>query len=297
LIPSKNNADVLDCCLKHVISAEPVDKEIIVVDAHSSDGTNEILRRYEALVKVVYDDGSTVTRARNLGVAHANGDIVVFLDTDTIVAPDDFKKYLAFYAAHPEVDALGTDGVNPVLGNKVQRLDSLYWRVTRGTGDPDSSLGGWNMSFRRNVLIRIGGFTGFLRSEDNDINPKMDICGVKHKKIHTRSWHFPRATLVLQAREQVQWGNNAAQAMIYYALQPLRTQNKGAQKHRLERKLESFTNHPMLHPIIVELIEPLAAINVLYKTKSFELYAYTVFRKAMNLLGYLRGLRVKRWVG
>jgi glycosyltransferase involved in cell wall biosynthesis len=55
IVLSKNNSDTLDTCLNSIINALG-EKEIIVVDAHSSDNTPSILEKYREKIKVVYDE-------------------------------------------------------------------------------------------------------------------------------------------------------------------------------------------------------------------------------------------------
>lgn len=102
IILSKNNGDTLDACLKSVISSLG-EKEIIVVDAHSSDNTPSILEKYKNHIKVVYDEGKGIGLARNIGVLHSKGDIICFVDADAFVSKDHFVKIKECFDRHPEV--------------------------------------------------------------------------------------------------------------------------------------------------------------------------------------------------
>jgi glycosyltransferase involved in cell wall biosynthesis len=55
IVLSKNNGDTLDTCLNSIINALG-EKEIIVVDANSSDNAPSILEKYREKIKVVYDE-------------------------------------------------------------------------------------------------------------------------------------------------------------------------------------------------------------------------------------------------
>jgi glycosyltransferase involved in cell wall biosynthesis len=93
-IYSKNNADKLKRCLDRVLSVVPFEKEIIVINTHSSD--EAILAQYKNRIKVVYDDSSTLAHALNMSWKVATDDVVAFLDTDTIVGEDHFQSYLTY---------------------------------------------------------------------------------------------------------------------------------------------------------------------------------------------------------
>jgi len=64
--------------------------EIIVVDGGSRDKTVEIARRFTDKVYSIRKRG--ISRGRNYGVKHANGDILVFLDADVIFPLDFVEK-------------------------------------------------------------------------------------------------------------------------------------------------------------------------------------------------------------
>ena len=92
IIPSKNNGDTIEQCIKSVLSAEYEDKEVIVVDAHSQDRTKLILEKYRHKIKVVYDEGKGIGASRNLGVIYSKGEIICFVDADAFVSRNHFKR-------------------------------------------------------------------------------------------------------------------------------------------------------------------------------------------------------------
>jgi len=96
IVLSKNNGDTLDACLNSIINALG-EKEIIVVDAHSSDNTPSILEKYREKIKVVYDEGKGIGIARNIGVKASKGDIICFVDADAFVSKDHFIKIKDYF--------------------------------------------------------------------------------------------------------------------------------------------------------------------------------------------------------
>ena len=62
--------------------------EIIVVDS-SNDGTDSIIRNQFPEVKLIHLDRQTLPGSgRNLGVQHAQGEIIMFTDADCVPDPD-----------------------------------------------------------------------------------------------------------------------------------------------------------------------------------------------------------------
>ncbi len=74
IVLSKNNGRTLGQTLLSILKSRTPPgwyKEVVVVDAHSSDDTPAILSLFGEYVKVVYDEGKGIGIARNLGVISA----------------------------------------------------------------------------------------------------------------------------------------------------------------------------------------------------------------------------------
>jgi glucosyl-dolichyl phosphate glucuronosyltransferase len=111
--------------------------------------------------------------ARNTAVAAASGDVVVFLDDDAAARPGWLRALLTPYA-DPDVVAVGgvahplfpdtRPGLLPTGGSSADATGELDWVVgCTYTGQPTEraevrNLMGCNMSVRREVFARVGGF-------------------------------------------------------------------------------------------------------------------------------------------
>ena len=96
IIPVYNEAATLATVLE-AVRAVPVDKEIIIVDGQSSDGTVEILQREEARgdLRVIYQQVRNGRGgALQEGMASATGEIVVFQDADLELDPSCFPELI-----------------------------------------------------------------------------------------------------------------------------------------------------------------------------------------------------------
>jgi cellulose synthase/poly-beta-1,6-N-acetylglucosamine synthase-like glycosyltransferase len=106
LIAAYNEADCIAATIENKLALDyPKDKiEIIVISDGSTDGTDEIVRRYESAgVKLIRQDPRAgKTSALNLAVPHAKGEIIAFSDANSSYAPDALR-FLAENFNDPEV--------------------------------------------------------------------------------------------------------------------------------------------------------------------------------------------------
>ena len=84
VIPTLNEGKYLEPTLFHLKRLKPY--EIIVADSHSKDNTAKIAKRYGA--RIVQAKRGAASYGRNAGGHAAKGDIIVFIDADSIVFPN-----------------------------------------------------------------------------------------------------------------------------------------------------------------------------------------------------------------
>ena len=118
VIPTYNRLPILQKCLlaledQQLIDAKVSAYEVVLVDDGSTDATLDWLAINTAKlphIKIYQQDHQGAAAARNLGVQKAEGDIIIFIDSDLVVTP-------VFLQSH--ADALATG--QQELGN-----DSLF---------------------------------------------------------------------------------------------------------------------------------------------------------------------------
>lgn len=105
VIPTYNYARYLPATLESVL-AQGADMalEVIVVDDGSTDDTAKVLDGYRDRVRVVSQPNQGLSAARNRGMAEAGGDLVVFLDSDDMLAPGAVAGQATFLDRTPDCD-------------------------------------------------------------------------------------------------------------------------------------------------------------------------------------------------
>jgi GT2 family glycosyltransferase len=179
IIPTHERAERLARCLTSILRAQyPADRrEIIVVDNDPRTAeTRDLIERSFPGVRYVREDAPGSASARNRGVEHAAGEIVVFTDDDVVVDRFWILELARAYQAAPRVGAVTGLLVPMELETPAQLWFEQYGGFGRGyerrvynltdRRPPDPlfpySAGvfgtGNSMSFRRSVLAAIGGF-------------------------------------------------------------------------------------------------------------------------------------------
>ena len=143
--------------------------EILVVDGSMDDRTEESVARVkdDLRSKVIYfrvnDVERGLTRQRNVGVKHATGDIVAFLDDDTIPCQNYFTEILSCFERHPDAVGIGGLITNEIewcladLNKKPrfdkfrlgewERRDDFRWRIRKPFGLDSTLPPGWMPPF------------------------------------------------------------------------------------------------------------------------------------------------------
>ena len=94
IIPVLNERETILQVLERV-AAVPVEKEIIVVDDGSSDGTGELLAQRDDITLVRHPRNRGKGAAVRSGLAHVSGDIVLIQDADLEYDPEEYPQLIA----------------------------------------------------------------------------------------------------------------------------------------------------------------------------------------------------------
>ena len=90
ITPSFNSAGHIQRAVNSVLEQNDTDFEHIIIDGGSTDGTLEILNKFEHL-KIVSETDQGQSDAMNKGFELSSGDIVVYLNSDDYFVPGVFK--------------------------------------------------------------------------------------------------------------------------------------------------------------------------------------------------------------
>jgi cellulose synthase/poly-beta-1,6-N-acetylglucosamine synthase-like glycosyltransferase len=197
--------------------------EIIVVDDGSKDNTSEVVKEYfadEARVRLFRTTNIGKSGALNLGLRHAQGEVVVALDADTLFAPQTIGA-LAQRFHDPHLGALAG---NAKVGNRInlvtrwqaleyitsQNMDRRAFASLNCITVVPGAVGAW----RRGLLDQIGGFSSDTLAEDQDLTLQVRRLGYSiGYEENAIAWTEAPDTLRSLARQRFRWAFGTLQCM------------------------------------------------------------------------------------
>jgi cellulose synthase/poly-beta-1,6-N-acetylglucosamine synthase-like glycosyltransferase len=151
IIPTLSRPEDLRKLLHSILKQTTLPKEVIVVDDSEDRKTNDIVEKMRVdfsmknvLLKYTRGGGKTkkgIALARNIGLSHSSGEIVLFLDDDVILDKDYLKEILKAFKKYP--NALGIQGyltnsgeqfrgARSLMTNSINKVFFLYHREKNG---------------------------------------------------------------------------------------------------------------------------------------------------------------------
>ena len=170
IVLTYNNLEYTRLCLQSILEKTNYPSfELVVVDNHSSDGTPKYLQELAARdvrVKIrLNDENVGFAAGNNMGTQMASGEILVFLNNDTIVTPE-WMSALVKHLQNPSIGMVGP--VTNWSGNEtrievpyqsireIDQFASAYTTAYRGKSFEISMLPFMCVAIRKNVFDQIG---------------------------------------------------------------------------------------------------------------------------------------------
>lgn len=220
VIVAYNSGDFIPVCLNSVLEAlRGIDAEVIVLDNGSPEPlTEESKKAFPSVIWLSSQKNLGFGKGCNFAARRAQGRVLFFLNPDTVVAPDTFRKMLAYIQSKPDAG---------IVGCKILNGDgSLQWACRRTFPSPlaavfktiglaalfpkSRTFAAYNMTFldpdeetsvdavsgsffgvNRNVYAQVNGFDEdyFMYGED------LDIC-YRIQKLGLRNYYFPGTSIL-----------------------------------------------------------------------------------------------------
>jgi GT2 family glycosyltransferase len=218
IVCSYNGQRTLRDCFEGLLKLEYPNYEVILVNDGSTDMTAAIGQEYG--IRVITTENHGLSKARNIGLDAATGEIVAYIDDDAHPDPH-WLTYLAATFMNGEYAGVGGPNIAPPDDGPIAEC------VANAPGGPihvllsdqeAEHIPGCNMAFRKSCLQAIGGFDPLFRIAGDDV----DVCW----RLQQRGWKlgFSPAAMV--------WHHRRNSVRTYWKQQ----KNYGKAEALLERK-------------------------------------------------------------
>lgn len=210
IVCSYNGGQTLEACLRSLRKVNYPDYEVVLVDDGSTDNTKEIVSHHP-WVNAIHQPNMGLSVARNVGAAHATGEILAYTDSDCMADPD-WLYYLVGTLLSGNYAGVGGPNISPPAQNWQQAC------VAAAPGGPSHVLltdvvaehiPGCNMAFHRWAFDKIGGFDPEYRKAGDDV----DFCWRLQQEGEVIAfspsaivWHYRRFTLKAFRKQQEGYG-------------------------------------------------------------------------------------------
>lgn len=162
IVPVYNCIRSLPRCIGSIQSQALTDWELLLVDDGSTDGSGSLCDQFvtsDNRIHVFHKPNGGVSSARNMGLDHAQGEYVMFCDSDDWVEPEWGEQlYLAaaenpgclpvcnYYRSAPDCETINRKGQCQAIEDRIAKEDFFSLNQYELLGIP------WNKIFRRTIL-------------------------------------------------------------------------------------------------------------------------------------------------
>jgi len=194
ILPCYNAAETLEEALQSLAMQRFGDFEVLAVDDGSEDETGEILARWakrDARFRHLSQPHAGVIAASNAGMLACRAPYIARMDADDRALPARFARQVAYLREHPQVAVVSSlvrafpaEGTGKGFKIYIEWLNSLVSDAEiRREIFVESPLPNPSVMFRRDWLLRMGGYQERGFPEDYDLYLRLYLAGARFAKI------------------------------------------------------------------------------------------------------------------
>lgn len=161
ILPVYNRETSVARAVESVLAQTYRPLELIVVDDGSTDGTRRVLEQFGARITLLRQPNAGAYAARNLGLRHARGEFVAFIDSDDVWFPHRLSAQVPLMQ-RPEVGLVFGDAIHVTPHGRSERTCFRVSPPHRGRVAPQFAWSNFVPTtcvlVRRGILDEAGGF-------------------------------------------------------------------------------------------------------------------------------------------
>lgn len=161
VIPAYNASQTIRKCLDSVFKQNFSDFEVIIVNDCSTDNTREIVDKYN-VKQIVLEKNLGPAAARNIGIKQAQGEIIIFIDSDVALRDNNVLSELAkIFREKPGIDGIIMIKDKVPLNRGLTPFYAAYYKYYLWNlpgGEFQSSFTTERSAIKKNVFDKVGYF-------------------------------------------------------------------------------------------------------------------------------------------
>lgn len=226
IVVVKNGEKTITQCLDSLfVQDQPGGQyEVIVVDGGSKDRTLSLIEKYP--VKLIKDDGGSISHGRNLGVQASRGEFVAFTDSDCVVQGDWLRSLIKELQSRDDIIALGGPNLINDSDFPLSKVIGYMQETFLGSGgSPQSyaikepryvySLPNCNVMYKKRVFNEETFDDGLNIGEDCDLNYRLRKRGYSFLYFpNAVVWHYRPSNLREFCNKMFSYGNAMAKVLL-----------------------------------------------------------------------------------
>lgn len=196
IIPTYNRSHLISDAIDSVLSQSFRDFEILVIDDGSTDNTGEFLKKFSGDITYINTKHSGLPAvARNVGIKHARGTYIAFLDSDDIWLPEKLEKEVAVLKNNPDMGLVCSNAY--IMKSNEDRKNELYLKSKQiKNGKVLAELLKDNFIINSSVLVRRSAIDqADVFSENPEIRALEDYDLWLRISLETNIYYIPDALL------------------------------------------------------------------------------------------------------
>jgi glycosyltransferase involved in cell wall biosynthesis len=185
ITPVRNSAKYIEATLQSVLSQEYPNLEYFIVDGGSTDGTIEIIRRYEDQISGwVSEPDQGMYDAINKGFAQTSGEIMGWISATDVLHPGGLQVVGGVFRDLPEVEWItGRPTWLNEKGKTMGVLDVPRWSRFRFLAGANRYIQQESTFWRRSLWEKSGGYVDATRRIANDF--ELWVRFFRHAKLYS----------------------------------------------------------------------------------------------------------------
>ena len=291
VIPTYNHANFLGKAIQSVLDQTYPNWEILVIDNHSTDNTDELVNSFNdsriQLLKI--RNNGVIAASRNKGILNSKGEWIAFLDSDDFWYPKKLETVMNYTLNLNDFDVYSTNEymVNTKTGHKsvlsYGPYKNNFYKVLLLEGNrlsPSATI--IKRTFLEDNDLLFNESPDYIAVEDYDLWLKLALFGAKFCFINS-----------IQGEYLIHTGNNSAQLL---------RQRKNFEKLLYDHVFTIQNFHPEPLKLWNQLIPMLNVLEIRQLNKDGNFYASSkktiesLFPNPFPLLKYLISKTLKRFL-